>query len=259
MTERLDIGAILSRVFQYYREQAGVLLPAALIVFIPVTLLAGGIRAAGTGILVALGAQAVQLVGNAWYQATVVEAVRDIQDGVRDLSLGQLFSSAFQVVGPVVLAGLVIGIGVAIGFVLLIVPGLFLLTIWAVTIPTVVLERRGVFEALGRSRELVKGNAWQVFGVLVVLIALQLIATLILVAIFIGIGDFAGAVIGSLLATVLLAPLGAIAATVLYLELRRIREGAAPAAAAAPAADVPGATAPQPPPPPPGTPPPPPA
>jgi len=265
MTERLDIGAILSRVFQYYREQAGILLPAALIIFIPVSLAAGGIRAAATGILAGLAAQAIQLVGNAWFQATVVEAVRDIQDGVRDLDLGDLFRSAFKVIGPVVLTGLVVGIGVAVGFVLLIVPGLILLTIWAVAIPTVVLERRSVFEALGRSRELVRGHGWQVFGVLVILLLIQLVATLILVGVLAGIGDFVGAFVGALIATVLLAPLGAIAATVLYLELRRIKEGTAPPAGADPGAPgagpsipgVPGTTS-APPPPPPGTPPPPP-
>ena len=271
MTERLDIGAILSRVFQYYREQAGVLLPAALIVFIPIALIAGGIRSAG-GILAALAAQAIQMVGNAFYQATTVEAVRDIQDGKRDMTIGDLFRSAFQVFGPVVLAAIIVGVGVAVGFILLIVPGLILLTIWAVTIPSVVLERKSPMEAIGRSRELVKGHGWQVFAVLVLLIIIQLVATAILVGILAGIGDFAGAVIGSLIATVLLAPLGAIAATVLYLELRRIKEGTAPPAGADPTAPatgttvpgVPGSTSPgtsappPPPPPPPGTPPPPP-
>src|SRR5688572_30495752 len=267
MTERLDIGATLSRVFQYYREQAGVLLPAALIVFIPIALIAGGIRSAG-GVLAAFAAQAVQLVGNSFYQATTVEAVRDIQDGQRDLDLGGLFRSAFQVLGPVILAGIIVGIGVVIGFILLVVPGLILLTIWAVTIPSVVLERKSPIEALGRSRELVKGHGWQVFGVLVVLFILQLAVTAILVGVLAGIGDFAGAVIGSLIATVLIAPLAAIAATVIYLQLRQMKEGTAPPAGAdalAPGTGttvegVPGSTTPPPvpPPPPPGTPPPPP-
>ena len=56
-----------------------------------------------------------------------------------------------------------------IGLVLLVVPGLFLITIWAVIAPVIVLERAGVFESFGRSRHLVKGNGWQVFGVLVIL------------------------------------------------------------------------------------------
>lgn len=280
MSERIDIGAILSRVFQYYREQAGVLLPAALIVFVPIALIAGALVAAGGGIVAILGILLVSAVANALYQATVVEAVRDIQDGRRDLDVGGLFRSASQVLGPVIVAAILLGLGIGIGLVLLIVPGLILMTIWAVTIPTVVLERRSPVEALGRSRELVRGHGWQVFGVVVILAIAQEIARRILIAIFGGIGDFVGGAIGSLIGNVLFAPLTAIAATVLYLELRRIKEGTAPhagadstapavGAGATPAAGtiegVPGSTSPPPPPPPPpppapppGTPPPPP-
>ena len=39
--------------------------------------------------------------------------------------------------------------------VLLIVPGLILLTIWAVIAPVIVVERSGVIDAFRRSRELV--------------------------------------------------------------------------------------------------------
>ncbi|MDX6698724.1 MAG: hypothetical protein QOE65_2121 [Solirubrobacteraceae bacterium] len=235
MSERIDIGAILSRVFQYYREQAGVLLPAALIIFVPIALIAG-VAAAGGGIIAILGVLLVSAVANAFYQATVVEAVRDIQDGRRDLDVGGLFRSASQVLGPVIVAAILLGFGIAIGLVLLIVPGLILLTIWAVTIPAVVLERKSPVEALGRSRELVRGHGWQVFGVVVILAVAQEIARRILIAIFGGIGDFVGGAIGSLIGNVLFAPLTAIAATVLYLELRRIKEGTAPPAGADPLA-----------------------
>ena len=246
MSQQIDIGGILSRVLQYYREQAGVLLPAAVIVFVPVALAAGALRSSGS-VLAALAGSAVQLVGNGFYAATVVEAVRDIQDGRRDFSIGQLFSSAFAVVGPVIIVSFLAGLGIVAGFILLVVPGLILLTIWAAVIPITVLEKPGITEAFGRSRELVRGNGWPVFGVLVILFLVQFVASLILVGIFAGIGDFAGAVIGSLIASVLVAPLNAIAATVLYLELSRIKAGAAPTPTAA-----------APPPPPPGQPPPPP-
>lgn len=68
---------------------------------------------------------------------------------------------------PLVAVSILFGIGVGIGFVLLIVPGLILLVIWSVVAPVTVLERPGVFAAFGRSRELVRGNGWNVFGVIV--------------------------------------------------------------------------------------------
>ena len=53
---------------------------------------------------------------------------------------------------PLLVAGLLAGICIALGFVLLIVPGLVLLTIWAVIAPVIVIERTGALEAFGRSR-----------------------------------------------------------------------------------------------------------
>jgi hypothetical protein len=259
MRENLDLGGVLSRVFEYYRDQAALLIPAALIIFVPVALINGGLRAAG-GVFLILLANVIQLVGNAWYQGTVVEAVRDIQDGRRDFTLGDLFASASRVIWPLVAVGILFGLGVFVGFILLIVPGLFLLTIWAVAVPVTVVERPGVFEAFGRSRELVRGNGWPVFGILVILFLIQAVATAILVAIFIGIGDFAGYAIAALIASTLLAPLNALAASVMYFELRRLAgEPPVPAGAEPPAPATPPASAPGGPPPSPSTPPPPPA
>ncbi len=99
----------------------------------------------------------------------VVELVADVQDGRRDARAGQLLRAVTPVIGQLILVGLVAGVGVVIGFILLIIPGLILLTIWAVSAPVVVLERPPGLKALGRSRELVRGNGWQVFGVILVL------------------------------------------------------------------------------------------
>ena len=45
-----------------------------------------------------------------------------------------------------VFTGILAGIAIGIGFVLLIVPGLFLLTIWALVAPVIVIERKGVMD-----------------------------------------------------------------------------------------------------------------
>ena len=52
---------------------------------------------------------------------------------------------------------------------LLVVPALYLLTMWAVLLPVVVVERPGAFDAFGRSRQLVRGNGWKVFGIILLL------------------------------------------------------------------------------------------
>jgi hypothetical protein len=120
----------------------------------------------------------------------------------------------------------------------------------------IVVERAAVFQAFGRSRELVSGSGWQVFGVILVLFLLQLVLGGIVNAIFGGISDslFSYAVSESIV-RVLIAPLGAIAAAVMYFELKRLKGDAvpgpaAPAAAAPPPPHAPEQPpAPQPPPP----------
>jgi hypothetical protein len=255
MTERLDIGGVLSRVFQYYGQQASLLLPAALLVFIPVAVINGVLRTEG-GILVALCAAVIGLIGTYWFQGMVVEAVRDMQDGVRDFDLGGLFRSVLPVLATLIGAGVLAGIAIGIGLILLIVPGLILLTIWAVLAPVIVVERTGVFDAFGRSRALVKNSGWQVFGVIVLLFIIQFIASLVLTGIAIAITDsFVGYAVAQLIANVFIAPLAALASATMYFELRRLH-GEAPVSAAAgppteaaPPAPAPGTPPPPPPPP----------
>jgi hypothetical protein len=232
MREKLDIGQTLSKIFQTYQHQAAVLLPGALIVFLPVAIINALIRSQWVGVLFSLLAILVQLIGTYLFQGMVVQLVRDIQDGRRDSSMGKLFESAMPVLGALIVAGILAGIGITIGFILLIIPGLFLLTIWALIAPSIVVERTGVGGAFGRSRELVRDNGWQVFGVLVILFVIQFVVTLILTALIVGIShSIVGAAIAQLIAYVLIAPLSALAAATMYFELRRIKEMApAPAA-----------------------------
>ena len=179
MDRRLDVGATLSEVFSTYGSQAGVLLPVAFWLFLVVAIVNGLISTSLALVPVAL---AVSLIAATLYQGMVVGLVRDIQDGHRDFSAGELMRSAAPVVGPLIGAGLLSGLGVGVGFVLFIVPGLFLLTIWAVIAPVIVIERSGVIAAFGRSRALVRGNGWPVFGAIFVVFLITAIAGLVLSA-----------------------------------------------------------------------------
>ena len=153
------------------------------------------------------------------FTGMVVELVADVQDGRRDASAGQLLRAVTPVLGQLILVGLVAGIGIVIGFVLIIVPGLILITIWSVAAPVVVLERPGVFAALGRSRELVRGNGWQVFGVIFVLFFLVVVVSSGIEIAADSAGTAAGIVV-RVIVGVLTAPFSALAAAVLYFELR---------------------------------------
>ena len=61
--------------------------------------------------------------------------------------------------GSLIVFAILSGIAVGIGFILLIIPGLYLMTIWSVGAPAIVAERRGALEAFGRSHDLVRATA----------------------------------------------------------------------------------------------------
>jgi MFS family permease len=223
MQQKLDVGNVIQRVWETYQAQFSLLAQAALIVFIPIAILNALILTGGGAILI-LAAAAVGIIGSFLFQGMVVEAASDMLDGKRDHSVGSLFAAVSPVLAPLFVASLVAGLGIGLGLILLIVPGLYLLTIWAVIAPAVVLERKGAMDALGRSRELVRGHEWQVFGVIVVFFLIQIVVGGILQGIFGGIiSGFVGYLIGDLLTRVLIAPLTALAAAIVYFELKRLQ------------------------------------
>jgi len=173
-------------------------------------------------------------------QAAVIHgAVADLNG--RKASLGASLTTAFRALGPVILISILMALGLAVGFILLIVPGLILMVMWCVTIPAQVVEKRGIFESFDRSRELTRGSRWSIFGLFVLYIVLAWIVGIV----FVGVG---GALSGGLtgmaaspLVQVVINPMvsaassliGAVGAAAIYYELRVAREGIGPAALAA--------------------------
>ena len=217
--QRLDTARVFERVFAIYRAQAAVLLPGALILsLIPAALVATGSLALPL---------AASFLCNVYYQGMVVQAVRDIQDDVRNLSLGGLLRSVGPAFAQLLWTALLLGICVTLGLFALIIPGLIIGTLWSVAIPVVVCEARTAPQALGRSAQLVRGYGWQVFGVLLVtaVILLVLLALANVIA-----ANGIGAVVAELVANTLTAPLFALAASVIYLELLQLKGESLPPA-----------------------------
>src|SRR5690349_7931724 len=226
MDRKLDVGGTLSQAFSVYGAQAGVLIPLALGLFLIVAIVNGLV--AGTLILLPLGF-AVSVAASTLYVGMVVTAVGDIEDGQRDYSIGDLVNSATPVILPLIGAGIVAGLLIGIGIVLFVIPGLYLLTIWAVIAPAIVLERKGVFESFTRSHQLVKGDGWRVFGVILSVFVIVFVVQIVLSAIAVGIADSAIVrIIFNWIGSSLTAPITAIVAAVIYFQLRGVKEGGAP-------------------------------
>ncbi len=217
--KEIRAGEVIGEAFAIYRDNAAALLLSAAAVFIVVGLLSALLESSGGFFLILLAA-AVRLAGHALYTGFVVKLVEDVRDGRRDDAVGDLFSAAAPAILPLIGFGILFAIGVTVGFLLLIVPGLILITFWSVGAPAIVVERIGPVDAFGRSWRLVRGQAWSVFAtlLLVLLIVIAVGIVLGILATPIGDGD-AATYVAAIISSVITAPLFSLAVTVLYYDL----------------------------------------
>jgi len=228
----VQIGDPINEGWGIYKRFWRHLLPIALVTYVVVSLIALALSAAA-GVLGALASVVVSIAGVFLLQAALVEAVADVRDGRADLTLSETLGRVWPRLGPVIGAGLLAGIAIAIGLVLIIAPGLYLATIWSVVIPAVVLEKRGVTESFGRSRELVSGYGWTVFGVIIVTIAINIVASLVLAIVFSGLSSELSRYVANVISNTLISPFVAATWTCMYFRLRALHEpGTLPSGAA---------------------------
>jgi hypothetical protein len=157
--------------------------------------------------------------------------VQDVRDGQADLSIGQTVNEALPFIASVAGASILAGIAITIGLLLVIVPGLFLITIWAVIVPVIIIERSGALASFGRSRQLVRGHGWHVFGTLVVVYIIMLVANIILGVILSAMPHVLADGLSSVISGTLISPFLAIVVTLVYYRLLGI---SAPTAGAEP-------------------------
>ena len=160
-------------------------------------------------------------------QASLIKAVQDVRDGRVDLDLSETVRAAGPYILPVIGASILAGIGVTIGFILLIVPGFILLTYWCLIVPFIVLGGSGVFGSFGNSWRTVRGYAWRVFGtyvlVFLILIAFAIVLGFILILLPLWLRSF----VNNVVTGTLIAPFLALVATLIYYRLTAAHAGQA--------------------------------
>lgn len=222
----MSIGAVLDETWTLFTRFFLRFFVIALVVFAAVNLLYALVVTAisadndGAAFALAILALATVVIGTTWLQGAFVYAVQDARDGSFDASLGEVFSRVSSSIAPLIGASLLAALGIAFGLVLFVVPGLWLLTIWALIAPVIVVEKRRALESFGRSRELVRGHGWTVFGIVVITGLLSGIATTLLQAAFSFLPRFLEILIGSTIAQAAVAPFSAIAIAIMYFRLR---------------------------------------
>jgi hypothetical protein len=216
--------AIVREAWELYKAHWRTFVPLALIVYLILGLVTLVLAWLLGWVGVLLGAL-VNIVGIFWLQGALVEAVRDVRDGRRDLSVGETFRRVQPRLTSIIPAGLIAGIAIAIGLILFIAPGLFLLTIWCLIVPAIVLEGKSAGESFGRSRELVRGNGWNVFGVIIITIAAIIVANILVSIALFWLPDEVQGFLQSLVSNTLVAPFMAVALTLTYYALAKPIEG----------------------------------
>ena len=218
ITAMNPLSGVLGEAWQMYKAHARHLLTIAFVIYLAAAVIAALLALVGGSVGALLGSL-VEIFAAFLLQATLVKAVQDVRDGRVDLSLGETVRAATPYLWAVAGASILAGIAITIGLILLIVPGLYLITIWAVIVPVIVLEQSGVMASFGRSQQLVRGRGWHVFGTLVLVLMILLAVNLILGLIFSALPHVLGRGLSSIISGTLIAPFIALVVTLVYYRL----------------------------------------
>ncbi|HXW86678.1 MAG TPA: hypothetical protein VEJ42_00315 [Streptosporangiaceae bacterium] len=217
------LSGVLDEAWRMYRAQARHLLTISFVIYLATAIIVSLLALIGDvgSILGAI----VELVAVFLLQAALIKAVQDIRDGRADLSLGETVSAAVPYLVPVAVASILAGIAIAIGLALIIVPGLILITIWAVIIPVIVIEQSGPLAAFGRSQRLVRGHGWHVFGTLVLVFVIMIVVNIVLGLIFAVLPLLWRNGLSTVISGTLIAPYLALVVTLIYYRLTAAQAG----------------------------------
>jgi len=254
----LTLGEVLDRTFSLYKKHfwlfVGIMcLPMIVLLAIQIAIVLLGLGAVvaakagsiGTGAAVGMAAGAffgflIMMVAYlAMYcaaEAATVFAVSDLYLGktptIRD-SYRKVRQKFLRAVGTMFLTGLIVMAGV----IALFVPGFILLARTGVAVPVAMLEDENPSSAISRSMELTKGFGWSVFAIFVLTWIISIIALLVFQypATFITIltaKDHASPFLllafqdlTQFISSTLVGPIGTIALSLMYYNLRVQKEG----------------------------------
>jgi hypothetical protein len=232
------LGALLTEAFELYRRNLRVVLGVA----IPIVVIVTGVTALGLGELTArfnpappsrdvwIDVLASGLVTVPLISAILAQLVVATRRGEQP-AVTELVGNALEVF-PTVLAVIVAWLAVSIvGFVALIVPGIYVFVSWYFVVQAVVIDGDRGFAPIARSAALVRGHWWQSLGtgvafVLVAGLVPQVLLDFAFTPVARSANSYAVVVVVVAIARVILLPFVAIGSTLYYLQLR---DAAAPA------------------------------
>lgn len=123
--------------------------------------------------IVLMSALITMIVGALTQAAIIYGTFQDIRG--QKASIGDCIARGLSAIVPVIVGSILLALGVGIGMLLLIIPGIILALMWWVYVPAIVVESKGIIGAFGRSRELTSGRRWHILGLLVIIVILSIL------------------------------------------------------------------------------------
>jgi hypothetical protein len=202
----IAVGQVLSTAARMIMKTPALLIPQAIVFIIAVigdVVSRTSLSAAGFAVLLVTFIVAIIVAGT--YPAMVQSAIAG-----QPLDIGHALRHAASRFATLLVAGIVVGVIILVGFVALIVPGIIFVTWYAYAIPAIMLENKGVFAGMSASKAFGRDKKWATF--------LMFLAILVVALIVSGIGDAVGlasALAGRIVTSLLEVPVEAWAAVII--------------------------------------------
>lgn len=249
----LKLGEILDRMFVIYRRNFLLLFSISglpflcLLPFAVIAVFSGSFKifsaqevptptAVWSMVELTLAAVIVVILGGLVSWLATTAAVWQLQMGGAP-TIRKVYRVAWHKFGAAFLAAIVIGVGLFLGYLLLLIPAIFFALEVSLTLDVIVAENVGAFKAISRSHELISGYRGRVFVAWLVCYAVSTALTYMLVfPAFLGMMAYipSGSIPGWLIAILVLvyflaltvpAPLLAIVLCLIYYDARVRKEG----------------------------------
>jgi hypothetical protein len=140
----------------------------------------------------------------------------------RPAGVGDMLKQGASRTLGLVLAGLLVGLAIAGGYVLLVVPGVMVAVATTVALPAVSVEGLGAVAAFQRSLDLTRGYRWSIFAAFLGILVLNFVVSL--AGALLGLIPILGLLL-NLAITLVTATLPYVMPAVVYHDLRVLKEG----------------------------------
>lgn len=251
---QFDVGRVINRTFGAIKNNfvsfflASLIImgtPMLLIGLLPVLMGTGGLIEGDTinesyltGIMLVAGISfIVVMIGSILLQgALIFGAIADYNG--RKAPFSECMSVALRYFLPLLGLGILVGLGMILGFMLLIIPGIFIALGWSIAAPVLIVEGKGITDSISRSWELTKGYKRWILLLVIILIVISTIISAVLGAFTLIAGDPTTVVleggstsfhivnaIFSALAQAISTMISATGVAAIYYEIRQLKEG----------------------------------